>query len=623
MKKPLISVLYAAVLSLSLTACHDCDEPMAKPTNNPLLHFNAEGKAWLTLDFSLPKGSITRSVASDAVTRAVTFDDGEAAEYAVNSMTLVLFSGTTATTEDNLTVASTYPLAYTPTTDSHEQVTHHSRHTIQITDDNIRNSDRLYLLGIANASPSITAGQTFAQVKALTTAYKSGDYYVMSNAPIASATDGTGTVTTLVELDVSAFAPTEAEATRSAASVYLERCAAKVTVTTDNSLTLTIGGNTNIDFTTTDFQYAVDNYNATGYLVRHFSGDWLPYRSSATAGYRFTETVSLPTFPLRYRTYWAQDANYSTVPSDFASGSELTFTPHATYWSKNDADKAAFWQAMNTHAYCCENTFDVLRQQDDCTTSVLVRLQLNGGNNFYSTSVTGLDVIYQEPANSVTEEGTSANESFAPRRSTKVTSAKTIDEYLREWLMQTNSGLRNWVRTYAAGEPHHINIALTGDPLTGLATATVTQTARTSGDGVTAFAALNLNTYLSENIIIRYYKDGYCYYRVPIRHFTDTQTPWASAPAMTGNSTDQAYAYSTDGTAFSGTNDEKKVAREQAYLGRYGMVRNNWYNISITSVTHIGSPIIPPLTTDADDKVEQLLNATLSISGWEAHDQNL
>jgi hypothetical protein len=29
------------------------------------------------------------------------------------------------------------------------------------------------------------------------------------------------------------------------------------------------------------------------------------------------------------------------------------------------------------------------------------------------------------------------------------------------------------------------------------------------------------------------------------------------------------------------------------------------------------------LTTDADDKVEQLLNATLSISGWEAHDQNL
>lgn len=592
------------------TACsndYDTSEKVAQV--DILSRFDAEGKAWLNLDIHFPGND-------DAMTRATTFNDGEAAEYAVNSMTLVLFNGTSATIEDNLTVASTYSLTYSPTTDSHEQVTHHSRHTIQITDDNIRDSDRLYLLAIANANPSITAGQTFAQVKALTTAYKSGNYYVMSNAPLASAADGTGYVTTLVELNVSAFAPTEAEATRSAATVYLERSATKVTVTTAPALTLTVLGNTNIDFTTTDFQYAVDNYNATGYLVRHFSDDWLPYRSSAIAGYRFTETASLPTFPLRYRTYWAQDANYS-------SGSGLTFTPHAIYWAKSDVDKTAFWQAMNTHAYCCENTFDVARQQDDCTTSVLVRLQLNGGNNFYSTSVTGLDVIYQEPANSVIEEGTSANESFAQRHSTKVASAKTIDEYLREWLLQTNSGLRNWVRTYAAGEPHHINIALTGDPLTGLATATVTQTARTSGDGVTDFAALNLNTYLSKNIIIKYYKDGYCYYRVPVRHFTDTQTPWASAPAMTGNSTDQAYAYSTDGTAFSGTNDEKKVAREQAYLGRYGMVRNNWYTISIRSVTHVGSPIIPALTQNADDEVEQLLNATLTISGWTTNDQNL
>ena len=61
----------------------------------------------------------------------------------------------------------------------------------------------------------------------------------------------------------------------------------------------------------------------------------------------------------------------------------------------------------------------------------------------------------------------------------------------------------------------------------------------------------------------------------------------------------------------------------EKYLGRYGVVRNNWYNIKINSVTHVGSPIIPALTSDADDKVEQLLNATLQISGWEWHDQNL
>ena len=119
---------------------------------------------------------------------------------------------------------------------------------------------------------------------------------------------------------------------------------------------------------------------------------------------------------------------------------------------------------------------------------------------------------------------------------------------------------------------------------------------------------------------LKFYDDGYCYYRVPIRHFDDTQTPWKSAPGMTGNGTDQAYAYSTDGTdkgtAFTGTTEEIAEAQAQAYLGRYGVVRNNWYNISIRSVTHVGSPVIPPLTQNADDTVEQLLNATLKISEW-------
>ena len=101
------------------------------------------------------------------------------------------------------------------------------------------------------------------------------------------------------------------------------------------------------------------------------------------------------------------------------------------------------------------------------------------------------------------------------------------------------------------------------------------------------------------------------FYRVPIRHFTDTETPWASTATMTNNST--AQAYQADGSA----------TAEQRYLGRYGVVRNNWYTVNITSVTHVGYPVIPELTTDADDQVEQLLNATLRISGWEGNDIKL
>ena len=275
---------------------------------------------------------------------------------------------------------------------------------------------------------------------------------------------------------------------------------------------------------------------------------------------------------------------------------------------------------MGNSVYCTENTFDVAHMQDDCTTSVLVRLQLNNGLDFYTTSVTGQDIIFQLPSNTLSEEGTSAYESFAPRRSNKVTydgtNYATIDDYLRTWLMQNSSAFRTWVNTYAAGEPKHVNIAVSTPAGGGVATVTsVTQTARNSGDGVTAFSALNLVSYLNDNVKLKFYDDGYCYYRVPIMHFGSSNnanalTPWSSMPTMTNNTTAWVYG---DGTTCNDNN----------YLGRYGMVRNNWYTINITSVTHVGYPTIPALTSNADDTIEQLLNATLSISGWEDKSQNL
>jgi hypothetical protein len=163
------------------------------------------------------------------------------------------------------------------------------------------------------------------------------------------------------------------------------------------------------------------------------------------------------------------------------------------------------------------------------------------------------------------------------------------------------------VRDYAGNESKHLKITVSGDAETGQATATLSQTAQSSGTGYTDFEMMKPTLQgLLNGLTIKFYDDGYCYYRVLIRHFDDTQTPWSSTASMNDNTTGEVY------------NDDA-----EKYLGRYGVVRNNWYNISINSVTHVGSPIIPPLTTNADDKIEQLLNATLRISGWEKHDQNL
>ncbi len=569
------------LLAMLFVACNEQEQTTEEYPMDILSHFNAEGKAWLRLDIGSP-GSVTRS----------DFEDGEGIEHAVKTLMLVLFRGDNSTAEDDLTVASIYNVAYTPQTDTHQQITHHSTTTVQITDRNIRNSDKLYMLAIANASPSISEGATFATVKALTlssltTAIGGPEFFVMSNAPLASANNGSGKVTTLAEIDPSLFATTEADALAAPACyVYLERAAAKVTTSLDAGLDMHIKGNTNIDFAPSDFYYSLYNYNTGCYLIRQMDAAWLPYNGTAK---RFVESARL--LNNRYRTYWATDINY---------GNSTGLTANMKGW-----------KSMGESDYCAENTFEVGKMQDDCSTSVLVALQLNGGNPFYTTSVTGSDIIYQMPANDVTEEGTSASESFARKRSTKVSSAKTIDEYLRQWLMETNSSFRNWVNTYAAGESKHVIIAVESKDanfgLTDAKVTAVTQTARAAGSaGANAFDALNLKTYCDNNIKIQFYEHGWCYYRVLIRHFDDTQTPWSSTAAMSDNTTGEVYS-----------GDAEK------YLGRYGVVRNNWYNISINSVTHVGSPIIPPLTTNADDKVEQLLNATLRISGWEKHDQNL
>ncbi len=590
--------------ALLLAACSDSREPEV-PEVDILSRFNAEGKAWLSLEINLPeKSSMTRT----------TFDDGDDNEYAVNNMKLVLFRGSSSATEDELTVASTYNVTYSPDPDGHTQITNHSKVTIQITDNSIRTSDKLYLLVIANASPAIAENATFSTVKNIVLTTASGttpmttkvydpesesetEYFVMTNAPLASANNGTGTVTTLVNVPASFFFKTEEEAEANpAAQIFLERAAAKVTVT-DSTDPKTVQGNTNIDFSTNDIKFGLYNYNDQSYLVRHFNSDWLAY--NVNSNYRFVESAPLPSG--QYRTYWTEDVNYT---------------------GQSGIRTIQSWKEMNNSYYCAENTFNVASMQDNNTTSVVVRIRVNNAKDFYTTSVTGSDVIYQIPANTVSEQGTSASESFAPRRSTYVSTAKTIDEYLREWLMENHKGFRDWVKTYAAGEPRHVNIAVERDERTTGGTGkidakvtAVTQTARTSGTtGATAFDNLKLVDYFDKNITLNYYWQGYMFYRVPIRHFTDTETPWISTATMTNNTTAQAYIAEPG---------EVGKTAEQRYLGRYGVVRNNWYTINIKSVTHVGYPVIPELTTDADDQVEQLLNATLQITGWEGNDIKL
>ena len=617
MKKYLLTLSLLLLAACALTSCNDYGVGMDDLQEDILSRFNDHGKAWLNLEIPL---DFTPS------TRATTFDDGETSEHDVNNIMILLFHGTSD--EDDMEVASIYNIMTWDPLNGTTQVTKR----LEITADNIRKEDHLYLLAILNASPIIPLGMTFAEVKEFITPITTNNYFVMANAPLATANNGSGSVETLVHIDPSCIFLTEEEAIgHPAAQIYVERAAAKVTVELSNTIpTLTNGsytdyyvkGNPNLVFTDQHLaDYTIYNYHTQGYLVRHFDSDWLALHRSSTTDYRFIETQALPYGETRYRTYWGKDADYST---------NMT----------NNGEKG--WKSIKTNAsgstgeidYCAENTMDLAHMDIKNSTLVLVRLNLNNYTSFYTTSVTGSDVIYQLPENPQEEEGTSAHESFARQNDATtrsatpidktnhyyVSSARTIDEYLREWLMQTNSAARNWVNTYAAGDANRIiinlddgqtsNPRISGPKDGGQAVVHCKQNARTSGDGVTDFTALNLDAYFANNITVNYYDNGYCYYLLPIMHFGDTQAPWQSAGTMAGSSAANAY----------GNNNND-------YLGRYGVLRNNWYEISITGVSHVGgcniAQLFNKMKDQADDTVEQLLNATLVINSWEAHNESL
>lgn len=79
---------------------------------------------------------------------------------------------------------------------------------------------------------------------------------------------------------------------------------------------------------------------------------------------------------------------------------------------------------------------------------------------------------------------------------------------------------------------------------------------------------------------LNFYKNGRTYYSILIRHFDDVQKPlWMS-------------------------------------YGRYGVVRNNVYQIEILSFAGPGHPVLPPVTTDPDD-MDQWLTVRLKVVDWD------
>lgn len=403
----------------------------------------------------------------------------------------------------------------------------------------------------------------------------------MTNAPLCTkpggATDpGTDAeVKTLADVTDNIYT-TEAEAkSKPAAEIYVERAVAKVTVHSGNG---TLEANkdkaaSKISYTLNS--WVVDNTNKKSYIVRQYDKSWNSINSNKVTAadaskYRFV--WSTPVNPNAtdanklYRTAFAQDPEYETT------------TANAANYNRNMTMSTDFG---NEHPqYCNENTFQVTAQNQDQTTRVVLGVKMSApGTTTYDADL------------------------YTVNGNKEVVYTKTsLAERLKNILLN-EPAVKTWTKTHTTYS-FDITFNNTTAGVTTIDKATFKD--NTAPDEKLESFTTNLNNALPN--IVRY-KGGVAYYAVRIKHFGDTDTPWnkeGQGVTAGGNSN----IYNTSSTD-----------SENWFLGRYGVVRNNWYDISVNKIQTLGDATIPAFTNDPDDVLENYISVSINVLSWSKHTQ--
>lgn len=536
------------------------------------------------------------------------FDDGTTQEYYVKDATLFVFEGTSedaavftgAYDLDGIgnpsnvggNITTTYQLTQEITRPEHENENVYA--LVTVNDNNIVTAGANAAEGWQINNTGITAGTTtvanvkdmIATVNVAQLANTADDgYFFMTNAPLYTTPGGTtdptgGNVMTLTEIDPNNIFTTEEEAEANpAASIYVERAVAKVSVVEGENLA-TAGG-----LATEIVGWALDMTNKKTYIVRNVDGaNWWGYAStlSQTADmYRFVG--SNPVATNLYRTYWGIDPNYDgngyTLPGEFnnAIGGIPT-----TLNAAGAAD------------YCLENTFNVANQNQNQTTRVIVAADL---------TVTGQDadskdfyVINNLKDNILNKAGLDKAVKAAYLQNATVVAAL---QNPTSGLDDPNTGLGedDLIVTYSStDEGGYIDVAEV--------TIKDASVSKFKGGVVPAILTANGNDDIIDEInadnSIAYYKGGRSYYPIMIKHFGDDSTPWTAG----------------------GESSYPEPNAEQNWLGRWGVLRNNWYEISVNSITDIGYPEVPEVYGTPDDPVESWISVEINVLSWAKRTQS-
>lgn len=581
MKKIFFSAMLAAAF---LASCSS--ESELKPAAGEV----ADGETgYVGFTIGLPTAKGTR--ANDK------FDDGTPSpdEYKVNNATLFLFGGNS---EADAKFIAAYPMNITnfeTNGTDHDQCTTEGVVTAELLKPSAGDNLFAYVMlnhndmvqvtkSSASTTPASTTkingeelavGTSFADFSKLEmTALGTSDNLVMTNAPVcneiggAVAPSAAAQITTLAKLERSKIFATEAKAqAEPAGEAYVERAAAKITVTATMADEDAIKADANVKYSKASIKWAVNNENKAYYNARQMKADWLGYAADGAEGtvnakFRFLSGSAIHQGVVR--TYWAEDMNYDNgVTTGFKA------IPTAAEINTLATDGKS--------VYVTENTFNVENQKEKNTTGLSISATFNDGKDFYIASTYGDNKILQ-------------------RVDVASTDKETVADYIKKYLRNNNSAFKAWLSGAT-----DFAVTMNDDAVKGTATV-----ATVSGTGLPTDITPD---YINNLIKFKFYKGGVAYYNLLIKHFGDDETPW-SREKHTENTIAGIY------------NAAAPATPESNFLGRYGIVRNNWYRIEISGINQIGDPIVVTPGETPDDKTRNYLSVKIHILPWALRTQS-
>lgn len=563
------------------------------------------------------------------------FNDGLPKEFEVKDATLILFAGDGAN-EDEAIFHSAYNLDKISLAKEGAQITSTMRIVKPVNSDDYKDKNTLYAYVILNKNNCVTLGSTATDLKlnlklpsspttptptipTSMTGVKFGQFrqalveggesdlknngFLMNNAPLSRTADSQeyyqGEVKTLVKIDGHVY-KTKAEADESDANeIFVERALAKVTMNEYKGNTqlsakdavLVAGGTKSKVVSFTVKGWKLDVTNQKSFFGRNYDKTWSTYENGSK--YRFVGSSTLRDKTTSsageggklYRTYWGTDPNYdNTSANDF---NRLT---------NNDPQIADNNFGENNALYCMENTFDVEEMaKGSNVTRAIVKVQFNGGDTFYTFNGDNTTLYDENNMVNRVKQAILDNSKVFDECKTKFGVSKVPTDVAKVdiklgYLKEDGTEVLN--KCDKNGKIYLLSFTVHNSDNTDTVG---------SDDVFSGTRLLNDKIQLGD---LLQYVGGLAYYSIPIKHFGNDLTPWDKTTATVG----KPYG------------DTTSEASKHSYLGRYGVLRNNWYELSITGIRNVGSPVVPE--TVSPDEVDNYIAVRINVLSWAKRSQS-